>query len=238
MTTPASFPTPQRIIFYAMKDAGLLQDGDVPNSDQFVEYGNRLNDLINFWQTQGLKLWLNVDTSVTLVSGTATYTLGLTGSTVMTKPLRGLQAYFLDASSNKTPLIPLSWNEYLNLSNTTTSGSLNSFFVNKQRAYLEVRVWNVPDATAALGTLHLLLQTQVQNFTGLTDTMDFPQEWFLALRWGLADDICTGQPQAIMDRCQQRSEAYRMALEAWDTEDASTTFTPDQRSGYSASGFR
>ena len=33
----------------------------------------------------------------------------------------------------------------------------------------------------------------------------FAQEWRIALRWGLADDIATGQPQAIMDRCAQRA---------------------------------
>ena len=52
----------------------------------------------------------------------------------------------------------------------------------------------------------------------------------MALRWALADDICTGQPQAIMDRCAGRSRYYKEILEGWDVEDAPTRFTPDQRS--------
>lgn len=234
----ANLTTPQRIIAYAMQDAGLLQDGDNPNSEQFAKYSNRLLDLINLWQTQGMKLWTNVDTPIPLVAGQASYNLGPAGDVDMTKPLRGLQGYYLDVNSNKVPLICISWNEYLNLSNVTTTGALNSYFINKQQSYLQVRFWNTPDATAATGVAHILLQRQLVNFTQLNDTIDFPLEWMMALRWGLADDICTGQPQAIMDRCAQRAEAYRTALENFDVEDADTRFSPDQRSAYATGGFR
>jgi len=83
------------------------------------------------------------------------------------------------------------------------------------------------------------VQQQIANFTGLYDTIDFPQEWMMALRWGLADDICTGQPQAIMDRCKANAGMYRTALEDWDVEDTSTRFTPDSqtRGGYASRGF-
>ena len=72
----------------------------------------------------------------------------------------------------------------------------------------------------------------------VNDQMNFPQEWFLALRWGFADEICTGQPQAIMDRCEKKATMYREALEDWDVEDTSTRFQPDTRMGYGASNFR
>lgn len=238
MTTAASFTTAERIITAAMQDAGLLQEGDVPNSEQFAQYTNRLNDLINFEQTQGLKLWTQTDQSITLVAGTQTYQLGPGGSIMTTKPLRALQGYYLDTNSTRRPIYPLSWDEWMRLSNVAQTGAITQFFVNKQRANLEVSFWLVPDATAATGTAHLLLQQQVTNFTGLTDTMDFPPEWYMFLRWGLADDICTGQPQAIMDRCKERAQAYRTALQAWDVEDASTMFAPDHRQGGYMSSFR
>lgn len=238
MTTAASFSTPNRIITYAMQDAGLLQEGDTPNSEQFAQYTNRLNDVINYLGTQGLKLWTQEDLSVTLVSGTATYSLGPAGSIITTKPLRVPQGYYLDVNNIRRPIYPLSWNEWLTLSQVIQTGAITQFFVNKQRADLEVSFWLVPDDTAATGTAHLLIQQQITNFTGVNDTMDFPQEWFMALRWCLADDICTGQPQAIMDRCEKRAFAYRTALENWDVEDAATMFQPDSRGGQNMSAFR
>lgn len=235
MTT---FNTPDRIIRQAMENAGLIQDGDDPTSEQFAKYSNRLNDIINHIQTQGLKLWAQIDQSVTLVAGQATYQLKPGGDVSMTKPLRVLQAYFLDTSSTRRPLIVLSWDEYTRLSQTTQQTAINSYFVDKQPTSLNVTFWPTPDSTAATGTAHLILQQQITNFTGITDSLNFPQEWFLYLSWALADEICTGQPQAIMDRCSARATTYRLQLEDWDVEDASTTFAPDQRSAYGIHRFR
>lgn len=238
MTTPTTFNTPDRIIRMAMVDAGYLQDGDDPTSEQFANYLNRLNDLINLWQTKGLKLWLQSDLAVPLTAGQSTYTFGPGGSVDMTKPLRVLQGYYLDTNDTKRPLLALSRDEYTRLSNVVQVGAINSYFVDKQQSVLSVSFWMTPDTTAATGTAQLIIQQQVANLVSLNDDMNFPQEWFMALRWGLADDICTGQPQAIMDRCYMKAELYRTALEDWDVEDASTVFQPDQRSAYVTGRFR
>jgi len=222
-----------------MVDAGYLQEGDDPTSEQYANYLNRLNDLINFWQTQGLKLWLQQDLEVTLTSGQGLYTLGPGGSVDMTKPTRVLNnAYYLDTTGNRRPLTMISRDEYMRLSNVIQEGAVNSYFVDKQLSRLDIYLWLVPDAMAATGKVHLLIQQQVNNLVSLTDTMNFPQEWFLALRWGLADDICTGQPQSIMDRCMFKATQFRDALEAWDVEDASTMFQPDHRVTFNTGAFR
>lgn len=237
MTAPAS-NTPAAIIGDAYLDTGLLQMGDSPDSEQIVNGMKRLTDIINFEQTQGLKLWLNVDTEVPLVVGQGTYTLSPTGDVIMPKPPRAIEAYYKDSNGIRRPLVVLSWDDYIRLSQVNQTGSINSFFVNKKQTELSVFFWLIPDATAATGTAHLLLQTQVTNFINVTEDMNFPVEWRIFLRWALADDLATGQPQAIMDRCSQRAERYRQQLEDWDVEDAPTQFTPDQRSQYATGKFR
>lgn len=224
MTTPSD-NTPISIIQDAYFDAGLLPEGDSLNGEQITNGLRKLTDLINLWQTQGIKLWLNQDISITLVSGTNTYTLGLTGTVVMTKPLRVIQAWFDDGNDNRRPLTPLAWDDYARLSQITQEGAINSYFVDKRATVLSVFFWLTPDDTAATGTAHLLTQVQVTNPISVTETMNFPTEWRIALRWGLADEICTGQPQAIMDRCQQRAAVYRTALEDNDVEDVPVRFT-------------
>jgi hypothetical protein len=237
MTAP-NLNTPISIISDAYFDAGLLQEGQTPNSEQLVMGMRKLEDIINLWQTQGLKLWLLEDLAVTLVAGQGTYTFGPAGSVVMAKPLRVIEAYYADANQIRRPLIPMSWNEYTRLSQINQAGQLNSYFVNKQQTVLSVFFWLIPDAVAATGQAHLVLQRQVTNFINLEETMNFPIEWRIALRWGLADELATGQPQAIMDRCQQRAQAYRVMLEDWDVEDASTRFAPDNRGMTYGGGFR
>lgn len=239
MTTPANFNTPDRIIRMALKDAGLLQEGDDPSSEQFADALNRLNDLINFEQTQGLKLWLQHDLEVTLVSGQAKYSIGSGGDVDMTKPTRVLDScYYLDVNSISRPIRPVSRDEYTRLSNRTQTGQVVQYFTDKLKDKLDVYFWLVPDATAAAGTAHLLIQQQVGNVVSLTDDMTFPLEWFLWARWALASDLATGQPRAIMDRCLTFAEGYRSALQGWDVEDASTFFTMDPQSGYSTRPFR
>lgn len=237
MTAPND-NTPISIIQDAFFDAGLVQEGDTVNSEQIVTGLRKLTDIVNLWQTQGLKLWLNTDLPVTLVAGTGTYTLGPLGSVLMTKPLRVIDAWYEDANAVRRPLNPLARADWIRIGSMTSSGAINSYFVDKQATQLSVSFWQVPDATAALGTAHLLIQSQVTNPINVTETMNFPIEWRIALRWGLADELATGQPQAIMDRCQSRASAYRTALEDWDVEDAPVRFTPDAQASQGYGSFR
>lgn len=233
MTAPAA-NTPYAILSDAYLDAGRRQEGQVISSERIVDGMKRLTDIVNYEQTQGLKLWLQADTSVTLVSGTRDYTVTVSS----TKPLRILQGYYLDSSDVSRPIYPLSWDEWLRLSTRTEEGQITQFFVDKQATALVVSFWLTPDDTAAEGTAHLLLQRQVTNPISVVETMEFPIEWRSFLRWAVADELATGQPQAIMDRCEKRKEMFRQALEAWDVEDASTSFQPDSRYGGAQSSFR
>lgn len=238
MTVPLADNTPSQAIRFAMLDAGLLQKGNNPSSEDFAEYMPKLNILANTWQTQGLKLWLQSDLSVPLVADQALYTLGPGGTVNMVRPMRVVQGYYLDSLGNRRPITSLSRDEYTRLSNVITPGAINSYFVDKQLTTLNVYFWNTPDAQAATGTAHPIIQQQIGNVTQLSDQMVFPVEWFAALWWGLADMICGGQPQAIMDRCKNNAMTYFNAINDWDVEDASTTFSPDQRGTSVNSGFR
>lgn len=243
MTMPSD-NTPYAIIYDAMLDAGKLEEGGVPTPEALAKNMRRLRDLINTWQTQGLKLWVNVDTAVPLVAGTPTYSFAPTGDVDMTKPLRVLQGYYLFTTTNvRRQLTVLSWNDYLTLGQagnlTGNQGPINSYFVNKQQSSLDVTFWLCPDTTeAANGQAHVLLQCQVTNPVNLTETMNFPVEWRMALHWGLSDDISTGQPESVIQRCAQKAQMYRTMLEDWDVEDAPTQFQPDSRMQYVTGSFR
>ena len=238
MTTLAALQTCQRIIRLAYKDSGLIQDGDEPNGEQYADGLQRLNDMVNLWQTQGLKLWLQEDFEIILIPGQAEYKLGPQQGIDMNKPTRAIQGYYRDENGIRRPLVVLSREEYTRLSIVNQTGQLNSYFINKQQNYLGVFFWLVPDVVAARGTAHLIIQKQAPNFVSLTDNDAFPVEWAMGLRWGLADELATGQPQPIMQRCEAKANQYRQALEDWDVEDASTSFAPDQRALYSSWDFR
>lgn len=236
MALPVSFYSAESCIRKAMKDAGLLQRGDDPDSEQFADYQNRLNEMVLYAQAKGIKLWLQFLQSVTLVAGKSTYVFAPGGDINVAKPTRVIEGYFLDNTGNQRPLQTLAWDDWNKLSNKNQLGQINSYFTDKQAFQLNVSFWLTPDTIAALGTAQLLVQQQQPTSTLLTDSMQLPQEWGMWLHWGLADQISTGQPQAVQDRCEKKAKEAFETLNDWDVEDAPTQFTPDSRSGYS-SGF-
>jgi hypothetical protein len=228
------------IINDAYHDAGLLQLGDNANSQQLADSMRTLNDMINLWQTQGLKLFLQEEINVPLTVGQTLYGLGPAGpAVVMAKPTRVLQGFIVGPGNVRRPLVIISRDEWERLSQIVgNNGTINSFMVDKQTAVLNLNLWPAPDATEVLNTATFLMQIQAPNPVALTDSMGFPQEWRMALRWGLADELATGQPQVIMDRCFKKATMYREALEAWDVEDAPTFLNVDSRFYQSYGRFR
>lgn len=227
---PPTFYTAYRIICLAMRDSGLLALGQKPNSEELAEYGGRLNEMLLFAQTQGLRLWLQFLQTITLSAGKQTYVLMPGGDVNIIKPSRIIEGYFLDANGNQRPLIPLAWSDWNRLSNKQQLGQINSYFQDKQTDRINLSMWLIPDANAATGSCQMQIQQQQQTVTTLTENMALAPEWGIWAHWGLADQICTGQPQAIMDRAATRAGAAFQALNDWDVEDADTSFAPDVRS--------
>lgn len=223
--------TAYSVIADAMVDAGLIQEGARPTSEQLATNLRRLSDIINLWQTQGLKLFLQQEVTVPLVVGQTHYVLGPSGpDVIMPKPTRITQGWITDTTNIRRPLVEISRNDWERLSQVTgNNGTINSFFVDKQAYSLNLNVWPPPDSTEVANTATFLTQTQATNPISLTDETSFPQEWRIALRWGLADDICTGQPMEIQARCRTKSIEFRQALENWDVEDVNTRFGIDMR---------
>jgi hypothetical protein len=79
---------------FAMRNAGLLDKLDMPDSEDYRQYIPRLNGLINFEQTQGLKLWLQEDITFTPVQGQQLYAMGPNGDIIMPRPTRVIAGYF------------------------------------------------------------------------------------------------------------------------------------------------
>lgn len=244
MTTPNS-NTLNAVVVDALRDAGKLPLGVDPSGEQLVEAMRRLNDQINYLQTKGLKLWKNNDITVPIVSGQASYTFGPGLNIDMTKPLRVLEAYYLYTSTNtRRPLTVMALKDYWLLGQAgtlaTNQGTMSQYVVDKFDTYLKVTFWLCPnDEEADNGEVHLLMQTQITNPTELDETINFPIEWRNVLRWCLAADLATGQPEAIVQRCEKWAQFYREEMEGWDVEDAPTLFAVDQRVGmYSTGGFR
>jgi len=228
------------IVFEAMYEAGKRSKGASPSSEDYATWMNRLNNMRKLWCTQGLKLFTWQDYPLVLTTSKNLYTMKPGGDLNIPLPMRVRDAYYLynGLDGNQRPLTPISWDEWNRLSNKNSPSEPNSYFVDRQSDVLNFWIWLTPDVfTSSQGTVHVVIQNQATALTQLTDSTGFPPEWTLALIWGLADEKCTGAPSDVQQRCKERAAYYKELLEAWDVEDASTTFTPDARGLYYNSRF-
>jgi hypothetical protein len=233
MVQPATFYKAQRLIDQALVDSGRLQRGAVPSDAVYEDCLTRLSDLLALYQVRsGVKLWLNEILPVILTAGQAAYALGPAGSLIGTRPLRVPEAWYVLTGGARRPLEPLSWNTYNGMGNLLVTGEVTGYFVDKQRTDLIVKFWNTPSTSAATsGVVELLLQKFYDGPVTITQDVLFPVEWFIALRWGLADELATGQPPLIMQRCAMKAAETYEQLANWDVEDAPITFTQRAHGG-------
>lgn len=239
MTTPLYLNSANRLIQDACENAGLVASGQRPDSELTAKAFNKLNAVVAFQQTRGLKIFTNADIPLPLISPTNTYTLGPGASpgVAMVRPLRVIYAYFLSAAGSVTPITIISQQEWNNLQKAGQVGTPINLFPFKGATSLTVNLWPAPDTSAATGVVHLVLQQQITQAVSLTDTIAFPPEWYLGLMWALVVELSQGQPAEIIAFARSQRKEYLDDLEGWDVEDAQTFLTPDMRWGDSRSNF-
>ncbi len=224
-----SLNTAKYVIEKAYVDASKLPRGGVPTPTQYLDGLDRLNDIINLEQTQGLRLWLEHEYELTLVASQQLYSFMPGGDAAMTRPMRVKQATYRGTSGNLRPLTMLSREEWSRLANRDQEGSVNSFFPEKLADRLNLHLWNVPDTSAAGGKVLVVLHKQATNPTYISEGTGFPPEWVIYLRWALAADLATGMPEAVIIRAQNNAAIAKAALDGWDVEDGSTYFQPSHQ---------
>ena len=130
------------------------------------------------------------------------------------------------------PLIIVSQQEYNFLGSKFTTGTSNSIQYWPYVDYGTLKIFLTPDDNTANNyEVHLTVQRAIYDINKSNETFDFPQEWYQALRWGLASELVLdyGIPDQRAITITQKAQMYKDRLAAWDTENASTMFQPDMR---------
>ena len=172
--------------------------------------------------------------SISLQAGGGSYAVGdvltVQGGTFVTPA-----TISVDSLSNTyvdQPLIIISQQEYNWLGSKFTTGTSNSIQYWPYVDYGTLKIFLTPDDnTADNYEVHLTVQRAIYDINKSNETFDFPQEWYQALRWGLASELILdyGIPDNKAVLITQRAQMYKDRLAAWDTENASTMFQPDMR---------
>lgn len=129
------------------------------------------------------------------------------------------------------PLIRLSRTDFFTLSDKDTSGIPVNFYYDPQLTNTVLHVWPTANATFAKNsTLQLLIKKPFDDMDNANDDFEFPQEWYEAIVYGLAERIAPMIGYPIPDRQLLKMEAgaYLDLALSFDHEQTDVTFVPNE----------
>ena len=221
------------IIKGALRLCGALALGETPTTDQVTEASEALNMLVKAWAADGMALWARGEYTLPLTLGSQSYSIGLGQTVNIAKPLKITQAILHDTQTSvDIPMRIITRDEYLRLGNKTTQGQPIQIYYDPQRDHGVLYVFPPANsASVSYKQIKFTYQRPFEDFDTATDNPDFPQEWFDALKYGLASRLAGEYGIPMDDRRQLMQEAILIKNEAlsFGTEEGSFFFTADNR---------
>ena len=141
------------------------------------------------------------------------------------KPLRVFTAFLRSSQNLDTDLTVLSRQEYDIQGNKFSKAVVNQLYYDPQLVNGVLNVFNSPNDSTY--TAYILTQRQLEDMTAATDTFDFPQEWFLAIKWNLAAELSEeyGIEEAKIQRLEAKAMMYLAEVVDFSVEESSVFFT-------------
>jgi hypothetical protein len=145
-----------------------------------------------------------------------------------------VREFYIGTLLNEIPLAKVNRDDYANLPNKFFPGRPVQFWYDKQRSQPVMALWPAPQAEYTFSQIILYTQRYVQDVGTLTQEIEVPQRWYLAimlnLAVGLAQEISEVPPGTYAEIVPERDTKLR---EAWDSEtDSSPTFLMPNISPY------
>ena len=224
--------TRNELIAGAYRLAGVTAQGETPTTQQYTDGAEALNMMVKAWQADGMPLWAMKQYSVTLTASTS-FTIGVSQTVNTPKPLKIVQAFLHNTSTNiDIPMRILTRDEYNRLGNKTDTGQPIQIFYEPLLDTGVLYVFPKPNATAiSYNTITIVYQRPFEDFDASTDNPDFPQEWYEAVKYGLALRLAGENTLSLQVRQELRQDAKDikdLAL-SFGSEEGSLYLMADQR---------
>lgn len=147
------------------------------------------------------------------------------GGLTTSRPLRIIDAFIRNPQGFDTPITVISQQEYDIYGDKDSKGVPNQLYYDNQLINGQMYVINVPAENG--WTMFLTVQRMFEDMSTASDTFDFPQEWYQALKWGLANELSDeyGVPEAKINRIEARANMYLNECSDWSQEEPGVYFS-------------
>jgi hypothetical protein len=242
----AFYPNASTIITRALTDLGAVdpEGGITPTTAQLTDGLQVLNFLVTSWIAHGMQVWCQKTGTYTLSNAVGNPTVGPGGTINIARPETVTKAWLRDTTQTSPIDIPvrvISRDEYNDMSQKTVSGVPNALFYDPQydlpgansgaSAKGQMFLWPVPDTSVSTQyDLYFVYTRPLQDFSATSDSLDFPQEWYDAVRWNLALSLGPSYNVPVMKWKlvkEMADNTLQLAL-AFDRSDVSITIAPEK----------
>jgi hypothetical protein len=219
------------IITDALATVGVIDAGESLTSADRTRGAFVLNLILKSLPIETWLLWCYQDIPITLISGTASYTIGPTGTIVANRPLRIAKAWRRDSNSNDTPMVQLARADYEMLTPKNTSGIPVNYYYDPQLNNGVLYTWPVIDQSGY--TMYISAQRTIEDIASTsgssTENFDLPQEWFMPLSWMLADQLSMKYTLNLqkVQMIKQEANMWMEKMANFSREEPGIYFTPN-----------
>ena len=196
--TVAFRPNVEEIIAESFERCGI--DAQTRTGDHAKAARRSLNLLFSEFSNRGINFWTVSQNTLTLINGTANYTLPVGTIDI-------LDAVIRDTSSGVDQIINrVTIQEYNQIPNKTSSGKPNQFMIDRQYTPV-IYFWNVPD-TSTYSMVYWAMNQQ-EDVTASNQDTDIPYRW--------SDTLCAGLSAKLAmkyapDKVQILNEMYERSF--------------------------
>jgi hypothetical protein len=206
----------QDMIDMALADIGVNGPEGLPNANLRPLGLKHLNLVLKRLAVEGAFTWRIQRRTQALTSGTSSYVLSNDVDDI-DQPAR----YTASGATYGSWVTPMVRDEYMTLPDRTIQGVPSRYYVEKSLGtdgieFITLFLYPVPPNTG--DSLEYAAVIRAKDVTSLTQTLDIPQKWLQAVRFGLAASLCFpfGVP---VDRSTQFGKMFDSEIEKALNED-------------------
>lgn len=183
--------TPADIIRLVLKDTGVLGVGQTANAEDTNDCFDTLNIMLAEWNSKRWLIYHLIDVSL-VSTGAISYSIGTGGDFDTPRPDQLENGcFFRQITSASSPNqidypleLLLSREDYSRIALKQLQTIPQYVFYDPGYPLGTIYPWPVPQPT--LYELHLLVKSQLSQFTNLAETINLPPQYYGALRYNLA----------------------------------------------------
>jgi hypothetical protein len=168
----------------AMKICGALGQNETPTSSEADDGLDAINDMIDSWNTDRTYIYAVTESTIPVVSGQASYTIGTGGDFNITRPVK-IDYAFIRINSVDFPLQSINNQDYDSIQYKANQGFPMYYYYNPAMPLGVITIYGVPTQ----GDLYIDTWTQITEFTNLQTDLTFPPGYRRAFNYNLAKEI-------------------------------------------------